>query len=175
MCRNQSLLGLPKQPFMPRSCPCIICITTKTVHPPRAKHSTQVIIKRGQLLHIDFSFWNILSIRGFTSLLSIIDGKDCMLWNFPTTSKRAPLSILDFFFTMLEHDGVTIQAIRVDEDGALANSTEFSDFLVDRKILLDTTGGYASFLNGKIERPHRTIAQMVRSLLLNSGLPSTLW
>jgi hypothetical protein len=98
-----------------------------------------------------------------------------MLWNFPTTSKRAPLSILDFFFTMLEHDGVTIQAIRVDEDGALANSTEFSDFLVDRKILLDTTGGYASFLNGKIERPHQTIAQMVRSLLLNSGLPSTLW
>lgn len=133
MCRNQSLLGLPKQPFMPRSCPCIICITTKTVHPPRAKHSTQVIIKRGQLLHIDFSFWNIPSIRGFTSLLSIIDGKDCMLWNFPTTSKRAPLSILDFFFTMLERDGVTIQAICVDEDGALANSSEFSDFLLTAK------------------------------------------
>jgi len=65
------------------------------------------------LLHIDFSFWNIPSIHGFTSLLSIIDGKD--------------------------------------------------------------HGGYASFLNGKIKHPHRTIGQMVRAMLLNSGLPSNLW
>jgi hypothetical protein len=63
----------------------------------------------------------------------IIDGKDRMLWNFPTASKRAPLLILDFFFTMLERDGVTIQAICVDEDGALANSSEFSDFLLTAK------------------------------------------
>jgi len=48
-------------------------------------------------------------------------------------------------------------AVRVDEDGALANNSEFSDFLVDRSISLESTGGYASFLNGKIERPHRTI------------------
>jgi hypothetical protein len=26
---------------------------------------------------------------------------------------------------------------------------------------LESTGGYASFLNGKIERPHRTIANVV--------------
>ncbi len=175
MCRKQTLLGLPKHPFPPRKCPCIICITTKTVHPPKAQITSVTLTKRGQLLHVDFSFWNLVSIRGFTSLLSVIGGKDRMLWNFPTASKRCPLQILDYLFAMLQNEGTTVQCIRVDEDGALANSSEFCDFLVQRHTSLETTGGYASFLNGKIERHHRTIAQMVRSMILNSGLPSTLW
>jgi hypothetical protein len=108
MCCRQSLLGLPKQPFPPRKCPCIICITTKTVHPPRTKITSVTLTKRGQLLHIDFSFWNIVSIRGFTSLLLVIDGKDRMIWNFPTASKRCPLQILDYLFAMLQHDGITV-------------------------------------------------------------------
>jgi len=98
-----------------------------------------------------------------------------MLWNFPTASKHPPLQILDFLFAILNHEGILVQCIRVDEDGALANSSEFCDFLIQWKISLETTGGYASFLNGKIERHHRTIAQMVHAMLLNSGLPHTLW
>jgi hypothetical protein len=80
-----------------------------------------------------------------------------MLWTFPTATKRVPHRILDYFFNMLTKEGISILAVRVDEDGALANNSEFSDFLVDRSISLESTGGYASFLNGKIERPHRTI------------------
>jgi hypothetical protein len=175
MCRNQSLLGLPKQPFPSQSCPCIICKTAKFTHPPKAKTTSYVLTRRGQLLHIDFSFWSIPSIRGFTSLLSIIDGKDRMLWTFPTANKRPPLAILDFFFTVLEKHNIPVCNVRVDEDGALANSSEFTDFLVQKKIAMETTGGYASFLNGKIEHPHQTISQMVRAMLLNSGLPDKLW
>jgi len=175
MCRKQSLLGLPKQPFPSRTCPCVICITTKFTHPPKAKTTSYVLTRRGQLLHIDFSFWTIPSIRGFTSLLSIIDGKDRMLWTFPTASKRPPLAILEYFFSILAKHDITVCSIRVDEDGALANSSEFTDFLVQKSIAMETTGGHASFLNGKIERPHRTISQMVRAMLLNSGLPNKLW
>ncbi len=84
-----------------------------------------------------------------------------MLWVFPTASKHPPLDLLDFIFTMLEYEGVTILCVHVDEDGALANSTEFTLFLTNRTIILETTGGYASFLYGKVERPHCTIANMV--------------
>jgi len=35
---------------------------------------------------------------------------------------------------------------------------------------METIGGFASFLNGKIECPHHTVV-----LLLNSSLPSILW
>jgi len=174
MCRHQTLLGLPKQPFPPCTCPCIICITTKTVHPARAKITSVTLTTRGQLLHLDFSFWNVVSIRGFTSLLSVIDSKDQMLWNFPTASKRTPLQILDYLFAMLAHDGIQVQCIRVDEDGALANNSKFCDFLLERKISLETTGGYASFLNGKIEHHHRTIAQMVCEHTCSGVLVGTL-
>jgi hypothetical protein len=175
MGRKQSLLGLPKRPFPPRSCPCPICIMTKLTHPPKVKATLSKLTRRGELLHIDFSFWNVTSLRGFTSLLSIIDGKDRMLWNFPTASKRVPLDILDYFFGALNKENIPVLGVRVDEDGALAHNTEFNEFLFTRSIPLESTGGYASFLNGKIERPHRTIANMVRAMLLNSGLPNNLW
>jgi hypothetical protein len=129
MCWLQSLLGLPKHPFPPRTCPCVICISAKFTHPPKVKESSYKLTSRGQLLHIDFSFWNIISIRGFSSVLSFIDGKDRMLWTFPMASKRIPLSILDYFFNIMEKDGIIIKSVWVDEDGALANNTKFSDFL----------------------------------------------
>jgi hypothetical protein len=175
MCQQQSFLGLPKRPFPPRSCPCTICIPAKFTHPPKVKTTTYTLTCKGELLHIDFSFWNETSIRGFSSLLSIIDGKTRMLWNFPTASKRVPPEILEFFFGALSKENMPVLGIRVDEDGALANNTEFSDFLLARSIPLESTSGYASFLNGKIERPHRAITNMVRAMLLNSGLPNKRW
>jgi hypothetical protein len=76
---------------------------------------------------------------------------------------------------MLQKEGIAPIAIHVDEDGALAQSTEFTDFLWLRHLTLETTGGFASWLNGKIERPHRTIANKIRAMLFNSGLSNKLW
>jgi hypothetical protein len=151
MCQKQSLLGLPRHPYPARQCPCIICITTKTTHPPKAKSTSYMLTDRGQLLHMDFSFWSQTSSRGFTSLLSIIDGRDRMLWNFPTASKRPPLSLITYFFSLLAKENIIVKTIRVDEDGALANSSEFTDLLIVHNINMEATGGFASFLNGKIE------------------------
>jgi hypothetical protein len=86
-CRYLSLLGLPSRPFPTCQLPCPICTTTTFSHPSKMKESSTILTLRGQLLHMDFSFWNLISIRGFSSLLSIIDGKDRQLWNFPPASK----------------------------------------------------------------------------------------
>jgi hypothetical protein len=40
---------------------------------------------------------------------------------------------------------------------------------------LETTGGYASFLNGKVERPNRTIADLTRALYFNAGHSPDKW
>ena len=64
----------------------------------------------------------------------------------------------------------------MDEDGALAHSSEFTEFFkVEATVMLETTGGYASFLNGKVERHHCTIANMVRSMLKNSSHNKHKW
>ena len=57
--------------------------------------------------------------------------------------------------------------IRVDEDSALANSTDVTNLLVDEfKISMETTGGDAYWLNGKNERHNISIHNMVREYLL---------
>ena len=57
--------------------------------------------------------------------------------------------------------------MRVDEDGALENSTDVTNLLVDDfNISMETTGGDASWLNKKYERHYITIHNIVRSGLL---------
>ena len=63
-CRLQSLIGLPHRPFPRRENPCTICTTTNFSHPPKSKSTATVLTRRGQLLHMDFSFWSETSIRG---------------------------------------------------------------------------------------------------------------
>jgi hypothetical protein len=76
----------------------------------------------------------------------------------------------------LRREKRTLTNICVDEDGALAGSSSFATFLRDEEQLnLETTGGYASFINGKVERPNRTLAERARCMLLNAGAPSKDW
>jgi hypothetical protein len=103
-CRHQSLLGLPTRPFPKCTKPCPICTTTTFTHPPRPKESSYKPTCRGELVHLDFSFWNVVSVRGFASLLSIIDAKERNLWNFQTASKRPPLHILSYFLALLQKE-----------------------------------------------------------------------
>jgi hypothetical protein len=108
-------------------------------------------------------------------MLLIIDAKTRMLWLFCTSNKRATIKILSYFFSIMKKENKILHTIRVDEDGAPARSYEFTDLLTQHSIILETTGGHASFLNGKVERPNRTIADMVRALYFNAGHSPDKW
>jgi len=63
---------------------------------------------------------------------------------------------------MIHKEKIIVHSIHVDEDGALAHSLEFTNFLNNEALVtLETTGGYASFLNGKVECHPCSIANMV--------------
>ena len=59
--------------------------------------------------------------------------------------------------------------IRVDEDEALARSSEFMSTFHNMNIVAQTTGGDASSLYGKHESPNKTLDNITRALLLNSS------
>eukprot|EP00957_Ditylum_brightwellii_P117907 8993661-Ditylum_brightwellii.AAC.1 len=42
-------------------------------------------------------------------------------------------------------------------------------------IIINTTGGYASWFNGKIERPHETIKNGTRAILMDAGKEEVYW
>ena len=56
----------------------------------------------GQMLHIDFTFYDKVSIRGFTCVLNIVDARTCKLWPFCTASKHPPIDIMRHFLHQLE-------------------------------------------------------------------------
>ena len=87
-------------------------------------------------------------------------------FGFISRSKFPPLEILKFLVTTF---------IRVDEDGALARSSEFMGTFHNMNIIVKTTGRDASPLNGKIKIPNKTLANIARALLMNSIHNKELW
>ena len=68
---------------------------------------------------MDFLFYNVTSIRGFTSMLTFVCAKTRMLWVFPTAYKRALVSIILLILTTLNNEQRPRKHVRVDEYGAL--------------------------------------------------------
>ena len=114
------------------------------------------------------AFINVESIRGFTSTFVAICSANSYPFVFPSRSKRPPLDILKFLVTTLRNKDKKVAFIRVDEDGALSRSSEFMKTCHNMNIIVQTTGGDASSLNGKSESPNKTLANIMRALLLNS-------
>ena len=97
-----------------------------------------------ELVHIDFKFWNVVSIRGFTCSICIICAKTRFPWIFHATDKSPPISILRHFSGVLKRAGIVWRLVRTDEGSELVRSDDFLAFCEDKKIIVQTTGEYAS-------------------------------
>ena len=94
---------------------------------------------------------------------------------FPSRSKRPPLEIIKCFVTTLRNQDKKVAFILVDEDGALTRSSEFINTCHNMNIIVQTTSGDASSLNGKIEIPDNTLANITRATRLKSSHKKELW
>ena len=155
---------------------CPICLKCKFTKIPRNPPLPTNMLKPGQMLQLDFAFLNQQSIRGFTSYLSC----DCVhtkySFRFCTRSKRAPVDIIRWIVETLRKQGKPVNYIRFDEGGELARNCEIPKMLTEEyQIVMQTTGGYASHLNGITERGHRTDADSIRSSLYAAGLSDEYW
>eukprot|EP00957_Ditylum_brightwellii_P181410 13818891-Ditylum_brightwellii.AAC.1 len=81
------------------------------------------------------------------------------------------LRIIKYFFHALQKEGKTVIEIRIDEEGAISRSAECASMMIDEfpGIKINTTSGYASWFNGKIERPHETIKNGTQATLMDAG------
>ena len=69
----------------------------------------------------------------------------------------------------------TVAFIRFDEDGAPARSSKFVKKCHNMNIIVQTIGGDAYFINGRIESPNKTLDNITRDILLNSSHKKELW
>ena len=74
-----------------------------------------------------------------------------------------------------QQEGETVCHIRVDNDSALARSWEFLKIIFELCITIETTRGWKSTSNSKVERPIRDDHKHICIALTISGLPVALW
>ena len=125
---------------------------------------------------MEILFYNVTSIRGFTSMITVVYENNRTIWLFPTVSKRAPVWILRFILITLINEQKPLKLVRVDKNSALENSTDVTNLLIGEfKTSMETTCGYAYYLKRKNERHNRSIHNMLRVGLLDSNKHGLKW
>ena len=79
-----------------------------------------------------------------------------------------PLDIIKFLVTTLRNQDNKVSFVQFDEYGELSRSSEYISTCHNIIILFQTTGGDASYINGKSESYDNTLANITRYLLLKS-------
>ena len=97
------------------------------------------------------------------------------MWCFPCTTKRSPLELFRFIIKYFSNQGIYILQFRVDEDGSLANCSDFCKLLFQAGITIQTTGGHSSDLNGNVEILNKLIKSRCGAIWANSGLDNYFW
>ena len=173
MYSTQALLGMP-QVSHPKT-PCPICLIVKNTRLSKNKETHMGTFRPGQLMMMDFAFFSCTSIRGYVAYFSVTCQATGYGFVFAVPNKRPPLGLITWLTETLKRQGRPISFVRFDEGGELARSQQVCDLLIKLNIVMQTTGGYSSSLLGKDERQHRTIAEMITSMLYTANLPSSYW
>eukprot|EP00957_Ditylum_brightwellii_P209175 15360683-Ditylum_brightwellii.AAC.1 len=91
----------------------------------------------------------------------ILNQETCYMWTSPSLILHLAedSTVHKCFIYAIQKEGKTVIDIRIDEEGAISRGAEFTSMMIDEfpGIKMNTSGGHASWLNGKIEQPHETI------------------
>jgi hypothetical protein len=117
----------------------------------------------------------IESHEGYVAYLLIVDGHTRQAWVYPTKTKEPPIETVNLFLQRFGLRDGTQRYIRTDQGGELAKSDAFRDIVAKHGYVVESTGPDASSQNGRGERPHRTLANMVRCMLYGASLGIEFW
>ncbi|KMQ87943.1 retrovirus-related pol polyprotein from transposon tnt 1-94 [Lasius niger] len=154
---------------------CDICPEGKMARSPfpiKSERSTEIL----DLVHTDLCGpMKVISIGGAKYILQFID--DSSRWGqvYFLKSKSDVSQALQNFVIMMENQtGRKIKIIQSDNGKEFVNAT-IDEFLKKRGIIRRLTVPYCPQQNGVAERRNRTLVEMARCLLLQSGLPPSFW
>ena len=160
---------------------CDTCQETKGTKTKSKKTQPITPNRVGEQFHMDFGFVHgkhnnrlIRSHDGFDSYLLITDAKSRYLWMFLCKNKYPPLKTIKLFLDQHGQKSGT-RIVRTDQGGELAKSKLMQDTIANAGYSLEITGSDNSSQSGTVKRPHRTLANMMRAALTNSGLSAKYW
>ena len=87
-------------------------------------------LQLGDILDLDFTFYHVILVCGFTEILTVVCANTRILWIFPTASKLSPVRIICFVQKKLNNEKHPYKRMIVDEYDALGKTTEVTDIFV---------------------------------------------
>ena len=107
----------------------------------------------GICIQSDFNFFNITPIREFTSSFKIIDNTSSYPFGLPTRPKLPPVSLFKYILNILRSNSYTSAVICIDGGGELVRLLDLMIAYHDPHMNVETTRGYASTINEKMDLP----------------------
>ena len=152
---------------------CTTCIEGKCVNTRNKKPDARAT-RPLQLIHTDLSGpVNVTAKDNFRFAISFTDDFSGFVSVYLLRNKSDTTKATEQFLADTAPYG-NVKCIRSDNGGEYI-SNEFRSLLRKRGIRHELSSPYSPHQNGTAERNWRTLFEMARCLLLESGLPKTLW
>ncbi|MFS8013529.1 putative RNA-directed DNA polymerase [Helianthus anomalus] len=155
--------------------PCETCHRAKQVRVtfPLSEHKTKSV---GDIVHLDVSGpYKVTSSDGFKYFLTIVDDYSRAVWCYLLRNKMEVFeNVENFYELVLTQFKKKIKIFRSDNGTEFVNN-KMDNFCKAKGILHQTSCAYTPQQNGVVERKHRHLLNLARSLLFQSGIPLSFW
>lgn len=154
---------------------CETCIKRKqaqTPFPKSASRTTEIL----ELVHADVCGpMRVNSLSGFRYFVTYIDDKSRWCEIYFLKKKSEVADKFKEYKNMVEKETErTIKTVRSDNGTEYINH-HLEDFLKQEGIKHELTVEYTPQQNGVAERKNRTLVEMARCMMIQSGLPASFW
>ena len=155
---------------------CDTCLKNKMVS---ISHKIKKVISTTrplELLHLDFfGPTRVLSIGGSKYGLVVVDDYSRYTWVMFLRHKRDTFDSFQKFAKQIQNEkGVSIVSLRTDHGTEFQNAN-FLNFCEEHGISHNFSAPYTPQQNGVVERKNRTLQEMTRSMLNESGIAEYFW
>ncbi|CAM8965547.1 unnamed protein product [Rhodiola kirilowii] len=140
---------------------------------PSSTHLSENIF---DMIHCDiWGPFNVPTMSGCKYFLTIVDDKSRCTWTYLLKAKsEVPTLIIQFFELVTTQFGHNIKVLRSDNGGEFFNN-KLSTYLKSKGCIHQSSCAYTPQQNGIVERKHRHLLDVARSLRFQSNIPKVFW
>ncbi|SOV04489.1 uncharacterized protein UDID_17101 [Ustilago sp. UG-2017a] len=153
---------------------CEQCLRSKSTSARMGKGSGERAVGPLDLIHVDLII-DSSHVTEYTCMLVLVDDHSKYVYAQPLTRKSHAFMQLKRIVSLLEtQTDWKLKAIRSDQ-GTEWKSNDALEWSLEKGIEWQTTVGYNSKQNGRVERMNRTLGEKMRTLLMQRRLPKKFW
>lgn len=154
---------------------CEVCHKAKQTREPfpLSNHKSKYL---GDLVHLDlWGPYRVQSREGYKYFLTIVDDFSRAVWVFLLRGKDETFENFLTFYNLLKNQfNKTVKIIRSDNGSEFINQ-RMNNFTKQHGILHQTSCVHTPQQNGIVERKHRHLLNVARSLMFQGGVPLNMW